>query len=248
MLIGYKSARPFRTTQRAGPDTEAPVERATQCGLGLIANVGGDLGQRVGRMCDSVLGDPEPYLCQEGLRRHTADATEGTDQGRTRERADGSHPAQLFTSVGWAERHSSPKRQREGALVPVERAWQIANHTYAFSRGLGVVELMIGVMTLAGLVSRRVGMVGAVLAFATPFVTLSFLVTTPEAWVTALGDAQHGFPYLSGAGRLVIKDVCILAGGWLVMVDTARGLLAERKTTQPSRWRLGRENMGALGR
>jgi reactive chlorine resistance protein C len=46
----------------------------------------------------------------------------------------------------------------------------------------------------------------------TPFVTLSFLVTTPEARVLALGDAQHGFPYLSGAGRLVIKDVALMAG------------------------------------
>ena len=42
---------------------------------------------------------------------------------------------------------------------------------------------------------------GVALALCTPFVTLSFLVTTPEAWVAALGDAQHGFPYLSDAGR-----------------------------------------------
>ncbi len=50
--------------------------------------------------------------------------------------------------------------------------------------------------------SHRVGFVGAALAFATPVVTLSFLLTTPEAWVQALGDAHHGF-YLSGAGRSV---------------------------------------------
>ena len=56
---------------------------------------------------------------------------------------------------------------------------------------------------------------GATLAFLTPFVTLSFLITTPEAWVPALGDAQHGFPYLSGAGRLVLKDIALLAGGLL---------------------------------
>ncbi|MDE1917221.1 MAG: YkgB family protein [Sphingomonadales bacterium] len=117
---------------------------------------------------------------------------------------------------------------KEGVLVPAQRAWQIANNTYGFSKGLGTVELIIGALTLSGLLSRRLGLVGAVLAFLTPFVTLSFLVTTPEAWVPALGDAQHGFPYLSGAGRLVIKDLCILAGGWLIMVDTARKLLAER--------------------
>jgi reactive chlorine resistance protein C len=113
---------------------------------------------------------------------------------------------------------------KEGMLDPAQRAWQTMNNTYGFSTGLGSVELAIGFTTLAGLVSRRVGMIGAILSFLTPFVTLSFLITTPEAWVPALGDAQHGFPFLSGGGRLVIKDVCILAGAWIVMVDTARKL------------------------
>jgi reactive chlorine resistance protein C len=116
---------------------------------------------------------------------------------------------------------------REGELKPAERAWQTANNTYGFSRGLGTLEIIIGLLTLAGLVSRRVGFVGAVLSFLTPFVTLSFLFTTPEAWVAALGDAQHGFPYLSGAGRLVLKDVMILAGALLVMADSARALLED---------------------
>jgi reactive chlorine resistance protein C len=116
---------------------------------------------------------------------------------------------------------------KEGVLVPAQRAWQVANNTYGFSTGLGSVELFIGFTTLAGLVSRRIGMLGALLSFLTPFVTLSFLITTPEAWVPALGDAQHGVPYLSGAGRLVIKDVVILAGSWIVMVHTARQLISE---------------------
>src|SRR3981081_3423187 len=116
---------------------------------------------------------------------------------------------------------------REGELKPAERAWQTANNTYGFSRGLGTVEIIIGLLTLTGLVSRRVGFVGAVLAFLTPLVTLSFLFTTPEAWVPALGDAQHGFPYLSGAGRLVLKDIMLLAGALLVMADSARALLVD---------------------
>jgi uncharacterized membrane protein YkgB len=115
----------------------------------------------------------------------------------------------------------------EGELKPAERAWQTANNTYGFSYGLGAVELFIGVLVLAGLASVRVGFAGAVLAFLTPFVTLSFLVTTPEAWVPALGDAQYGFPYLSGAGRLVIKDTMLLAAGWLLVVDGARAMLAQ---------------------
>lgn len=123
---------------------------------------------------------------------------------------------------------------REGELKPAERAWQTANDTYAFSRGLGTVEMMIGLLTLAGLVSRRFGLAGAALAFLTSFVTLSFLLTTPEAWVPALGDAQHGFPYLSGAGRLVIKDVALMAGAWLVLVDSVRALLRRGAELGPS--------------
>jgi reactive chlorine resistance protein C len=57
---------------------------------------------------------------------------------------------------------------------------------------------------------------------------LSFLITTPDAWVAALGDAQHGFPYLSGGGRLVLKDVMLLAGGLLIMADSARAFFERR--------------------
>ena len=120
----------------------------------------------------------------------------------------------------------------EGELKPIQRAWQTSNNTYAFSTGLGAVEVTIGVLILAGLVSRRWGLAGAALGFLTSFVTLSFLVTTPEAWVAALGDAQHGFPYLSGCGRLILKDVLLMAGGWLVLVDSARAVLAGRPATR----------------
>jgi len=114
---------------------------------------------------------------------------------------------------------------REGELVPEHREWQRQNNTYAFSDGLGMVEITIGLLVLSSFVSVRLGAVGAVMAFLTSFVTLSFLVTTPEAWVPALGDAHHGFPYLSGGGRLVLKDVMLLAGGFLLMVESARALL-----------------------
>ncbi len=113
---------------------------------------------------------------------------------------------------------------REGELVPAQRRWQRENNTYRFSNGLGAVEMVIAVLVLAGLVSVRLGAVGALLAFLTSFVTLSFLVTTPEAWVPDLGDAEHGFPYLSGGGRLVLKDAMLLAGSFLLLVDSARNL------------------------
>ena len=59
--------------------------------------------------------------------------------------------------------------------------------------------------------------------------TLSFLVTTPEVWVPDLGSGEHGFPLLTGAGRLVIKDVCILAGAVVVAADCAQRILARRR-------------------
>lgn len=113
---------------------------------------------------------------------------------------------------------------REGELVQTQRQWQQTNNTYKYSTGLGIIEMSIGVLVLAAFVSDLVGAIGAVLAFLTSLVTLSFLVTTPEAWVPALGDAQHGFPYLSGAGRLVLKDVMLLAGALVVLVDSARAV------------------------
>lgn len=89
-------------------------------------------------------------------------------------------------------------------------------------------------LVIAGLVSAEIGAVGAVLAFLTSFVTLSFLVTTPEAWVPALGDSEHGFPWLSGAGRLVLKDVMLWAGGFLLMVESARALRRKYKFVVPA--------------
>jgi uncharacterized membrane protein YkgB len=117
----------------------------------------------------------------------------------------------------------------EGELNAEKRAWQTANNTYGFSTGLGIVELLIGLLVLSNPISRRTGLLGGALAFGTPLVTLSFLITTPEAWVGALGDAKHGFPYLSGGGRLVLKDVLMLAGSLPVMADSARQLLRESR-------------------
>jgi uncharacterized membrane protein YkgB len=121
----------------------------------------------------------------------------------------------------------------EGQLVPEQRAWQQENNTYAFSKGLGTVEITIGVLVLLNPVSTLVGLIGAFLAFATPFVTLSFLITTPDAWVQPLGDADFGFPFLSGGGCLVLKDVVILAGALLVMADSARTLLRQWQEKTP---------------
>jgi uncharacterized membrane protein YkgB len=74
--------------------------------------------------------------------------------------------------------------------------------------------------------------VGSFLVFVMSFVTLSFLVTTPECWVPSLGDAQHGFPYLSEAGRLVIKDVIMMGAALVTMADSAKAYLRRKSTSR----------------
>jgi uncharacterized membrane protein YkgB len=59
-------------------------------------------------------------------------------------------------------------------------------------------------------------------------VTLSFLVTTPECWVPSLGSSEHGFPLLSGAGRLVIKDAIMAGAALVTMADSAKAYLRKK--------------------
>ena len=73
------------------------------------------------------------------------------------------------------------------------------------------------------------GFVGTGLVILMTFGTLSFLVTTPEVWVPDLGSGEHGFPLLTGAGRLVIKDVCILASAVVVLADCAQRILRKKQ-------------------
>ena len=53
-----------------------------------------------------------------------------------------------------------------------------------------------------------------------------------------VGDAEHGFPYLSGRGRLVVKDAIMLGAAVLTMADSARLALSTGKA-RPSRDREG---------
>jgi uncharacterized membrane protein YkgB len=110
---------------------------------------------------------------------------------------------------------------KEGAVVPKNRAWHQENRTYLFSDALGAVIISIGILVLLGVFSPKLGFVGALLAIGMSFVTLSFLITTPEAWVA------H-FPYLAGSGRLVVKDLIMLSGALVCLSSSAQELLAEQ--------------------
>lgn len=117
---------------------------------------------------------------------------------------------------------------REGEFNEEKYEWHKANNTYGFSKGLGILIMAIGVLTFLGMFSARIGLVGTLLAIIMTIGTLSFLVTTPEVWVPDLGSGESGFPLLTGAGRLVIKDTAILAGALVVLSDCAKRILANR--------------------
>lgn len=121
-------------------------------------------------------------------------------------------------------------KNKEGELVPKNRAWHETNRTYVFSYGLGILIMSIGILVFLGIFTPKIGIFGDLLAIIMTIGTLSFLVTTPECWVPDLGSGEHGFPLLSGAGRLVIKDTVILAGAVTLLSDSARRLLEQLKT------------------
>ena len=117
---------------------------------------------------------------------------------------------------------------KEGEFDKVKHEWHQENNTYGFSHGLGLLIMSFGILTLLGIWFPKIGFVGTGLVILMTFGTLSFLVTTPECWVLDLGSGEHGFPLLSGAGRLVIKDTAILAGAVVVLADCAQRILKKR--------------------
>ena len=118
---------------------------------------------------------------------------------------------------------------KEGEFDTVKHEWHKENNTYVFSHGLGILIMSIGILTFLGIFWPKVGLVGAGLAIIMTLGTLSFLVTTPEVWVPNLGSGEFGFPLLTGAGRLVIKDTAILASAIVILADSAKSVLEQLK-------------------
>lgn len=122
----------------------------------------------------------------------------------------------------------------EGKTVQKNIDWHKENRTYIFSYGLGTVIVIIGLLTFLGIWYPKIGLIGGLLTFGMSLVTLSFLITTPEVYVPNLGGdfptPQHGFPYLSGAGRLVLKDVIMMAAGLICASDCAKRLLEQNNS------------------
>ncbi len=114
---------------------------------------------------------------------------------------------------------------REGELIPENRQWHERNGTYGFAHALGASIFLFGVMIALHPWLPRVAALGSFLVFGMSLVTLSFLLTTPECWVPPLGSPEHGFPLLSGAGRLVLKDAIMMGAAIVTMADSAKASL-----------------------
>ncbi|MEG1616881.1 MAG: DUF417 family protein [Bacteroidales bacterium] len=118
---------------------------------------------------------------------------------------------------------------KEGEFDAAKHEWHEQNNTYQFSKGLGILIMTIGILTFLGIFFPKAGLVGAGLVVIMTIGTLSFLVTTPEVWVPDLGSGEHGFPLLTGAGRLVIKDTAIIAGALVALSDSAKSILNKKR-------------------
>jgi reactive chlorine resistance protein C len=121
--------------------------------------------------------------------------------------------------------HPAPEyREQNPAGGPniANHDWNETNGTYAFSYGLGCVIVGLGLLIALHPLRPQVAAVGSFLVVLMALTTLSFLVTTPEAWVSGLGNTVHGFPFLALPGLLVVKDCIMLGAAILTMADSAK--------------------------
>ena len=115
-----------------------------------------------------------------------------------------------------------------GEVNLASHAWNEKNGTYVFSYGLGFVIVSLGLLIAMDPLLPQVAAIGSFLLIMMALTTLSFLLTTPEAWVSAPGYAS-GFPYLALPGLLVVKDSIMLGAAVLTMADSAKRYLNSRR-------------------
>lgn len=120
-------------------------------------------------------------------------------------------------------------QNKEGELISSNHQWHKENNTYGFSIGLGVFLLTLAVFVALYKIAPLPSLIASLVVGVMSLGTLSFLITTPESWVPHLTDQQWGFPFLSGKGRLVIKDLVILGGAIITMSESARIYLNRQK-------------------
>jgi uncharacterized membrane protein YkgB len=124
--------------------------------------------------------------------------------------------------------HPTPEYREQnpaGGVNIASHEWNETNGTYVFSYVLGCVIVGLGILIALHPLLPQVAAVGSFLVMLMACTTLSFLVTTPEAWVSGPGNSVHGFPFLALPGLLVVKDSIMLGAAILTMADSAKTYL-----------------------
>ena len=85
------------------------------------------------------------------------------------------------------------------------------------ARLVGVSQLILGGLIAARPFAPRASALGSLGAAGMMVGTLSFLVTTPEAW-----QKGHGVPQLSVLGEALLKDSVLLGAGLLTAAESLR--------------------------
>jgi uncharacterized membrane protein YkgB len=86
---------------------------------------------------------------------------------------------------------------------------------------VGVTQIALGSLIAARPFAPRASAVGSLGAAGLMLSTLSFLVTTPEAW-----QEGKGAPQLSMLGEALLKDSVLLGASLLTAADSLRGVHA----------------------
>lgn len=85
------------------------------------------------------------------------------------------------------------------------------------ARLIGVTEIVAGSLIAARSFAPRASALGSLAAAGMFTTTLSFLITTPEAW-----QERHGEPKLSLAGQFLVKDVVLLGASLFTAAESLR--------------------------
>lgn len=94
-----------------------------------------------------------------------------------------------------------------------------------FSNFLGVLEISIGLLIAARLISPRLSALGGLLSAGLFVTTISFMVSTPGVF-----EANLGFPAISVApGQFLLKDIGLLAASIFIL---GKSLLAMNEETR----------------
>jgi uncharacterized membrane protein YkgB len=85
------------------------------------------------------------------------------------------------------------------------------------ARFIGATEIVIGSLIAAKPLAPRASALGSLAAAGMFTTTLSFLITTPEAW-----QERQKEPKLSPAGQFLVKDIVFLGASLLTAAESLR--------------------------